>query len=74
MYIPGTLNTRADDLSRDRLSSLFLKAQGMDPEPTKIPPLLPTLLLGMGDWTSPLWTKQFVSTVTGFSGQHSQDV
>ena len=65
VHIPGTLNTRADDLSRDRLSSFFLKAPEMESEPTAIPPLLPTLLLGMGDWTSPLWTKQFVSTVTG---------
>jgi len=37
----------------------------MEPEPAALLPQLPALLLGMGDWTSPLWMRQFASAVTG---------
>ena len=65
VHIPGMSNSWADDLSRDRLSSFLSKAPEMEPEPAALPSQLPELLLGMGDWTSPLWTRQFASTVTG---------
>ena len=38
VHIPGTLNTRADDLSHDRLCSFFSKAPEMDPKLTAVPP------------------------------------
>ena len=46
-------------------ASLPFKPPEMEPEPATLPPQLPALLLGMGDWTSPVWTRQFASAVTG---------
>ena len=64
-HIPGEINTLADDLSRNRRSSFHSKAPHMDTEPTPVPPQLPELLAGPGDWTSQHWTKQFAFIVTG---------
>ena len=59
-HLPGRENTLADDLSRNRRSP---KARAPDATPTPLKPALPDLLLGHADWTSPLWTKRFASTV-----------
>ena len=63
VYLPGVLNTLADDLSRDRRSSFLSKAPGMDKVPSPAPPGLPELLLGVGDWTSPSWIATFNSSL-----------
>ena len=64
-YIPGALNSLADDLSRNSLSSFLRKALQVDGTPTPIPPQLPELLLDHHDWTSPHWTERFSSIFTG---------
>ena len=61
-HIPGRDNGLADDLSRNRLPSFLAKAPQMDPLPSPFPPLIPLLLLDLSDWTSPAWTRQFVTT------------
>ena len=45
VHISCTLNTWADNLARDHLSSFFSKAPKMESELTPVPPLVPTLLL-----------------------------
>ena len=55
-YLPGVVNTLADDLSRNRSSSFLRKAPQMRREPSQVPPQLPRLLLKGVDWTSPHWT------------------
>ena len=64
-YLPGSMNTLADDLSRNRLSQFLSKAQSPELEPAGIPLELPELLLEFKGWTSPLWTKRFASIVIG---------
>ena len=54
VYLPGKVNTLADDLSRNRSSSFLCKAPQMRREPSRVPPQLPLLLFGGIDWTSPL--------------------
>ena len=61
VYLPGSQNVLADDLSRNRRSSFLQKAPGMSREPAPIPPNWPELLLGVGDWTSPAWTTRFTT-------------
>ena len=65
VYLPGKVNTLADDLSRNRSSSFLCKAPQMRREPSRVPPQLPRLLFGGIDWTSPLWTATFTSMCTG---------
>ena len=64
-YLPGVVNTLADDLSRNRSSSFLRKAPQMRREPSQVPPQLPRLLLERVDWTSPHWTATFTSLLTG---------
>ena len=64
VHIPGVLNDRADDLSRNRLPSFFSKVQAADRLPAHIPPPLMRLLESPAlDWTSPLWMQQFAACV-----------
>ena len=64
-HVPGIHNGLADDLSRNRLSSFFLKVPQACKEPTAVPPQLPHVLLDPSlDWTSPSWTQWFNSTVS----------
>ena len=65
VHLPGEENSLADDLSRNRRSLFLSKARSPDPLPTELRPALPRLLLGRADWTSPRWTEQFASIVTG---------
>ena len=63
-YLPGRTNTLADDLSRNRLSNFFSKAESPEPTPTLLQPALPGLLLDHEGWTSQHWTRRFSFTVT----------
>lgn len=64
-HIPGPANTLADDLSCDRCSSFLSKApMGMEANPTLVPQQLPALLWERSNWTSPSWTRRFISCVT----------
>ena len=64
IHIPGFLNDRADDLSRNRLSFFLSKVQGAVKDPTPIPPQLLGLLSSPTmDWTSAAWTQQFAACV-----------
>ena len=63
-HLPGALNERADDLSRNRLSSFHDKMPEAAPYPSPIPPSLLQWLLDPGlSWTSPVWIQQFSSFV-----------
>ena len=63
VHIAGVANDRADDLSRDKLSSFLLKVPKADRLPTPLPPSLLELLLDThGTWISPDWTRRFVTT------------
>ena len=64
VYLPGAVNTLADDLSRNRRSSFLQKAPEMQREPVLIPPRIPELLLQGADWTSPRWRETFISSCT----------
>lgn len=64
VYLPGAVNTLADDLSRNRRSSFLQKAPEMQWEPVLIPPQIPELLLQGADWTSPRWRETFISSCT----------
>ncbi len=60
--VPDSLNTLADHLFRNLLSSFLLKAPSMDPKVTPIPPEAITLLLDSKlDWHSETWTSLFSS-------------
>ncbi len=64
-HVPGSLNTLADHLSRNLLSSFLLKAPSMDPKATPIPPEVITLLLDSKlDWLSETWTSLFSSILS----------
>lgn len=64
VHIPGTHNTLADDLSRNRLHSYREKMGGRVSQPTIIPDFLMQWLLDpQADWTSPAWMGQFASIV-----------
>lgn len=57
-YIPGSINTAADALSRDNQSSFFSQVPSAKREPTVIPEcLLQALVHGQPDWTSLSWTQ-----------------
>ena len=60
--IPFQCYTRVDDLFRH---CLFLKGPRDGSRADSNSSTAANTVLGMGDWTSQLWTKQFVSTVTG---------
>ena len=63
-HIAGVANDLADDLSRNRLFSFLLKAPEAEQLPTPVPPAMLELLLDTGGtWTSPNWTRRFVSCV-----------
>ena len=63
-HIPGPQNDIADDLSRDRLSSFFLKVPHAHPYPSSIPlPLLRVLMDPRMDWKSEAWTARFKDIV-----------
>ena len=59
-HLPGRENGLADDLSRNHLSFLS-KVPSAEPAPAPIPP---ELLLDQDGWTSPAWTKLFVTIVS----------
>ena len=64
-HIPGVLNDRADDLSRNRADLFLSKVPEANPLPTSIPPVLLDLLLDpTADWTSPHWMQRFESCLT----------
>ena len=64
VHISGVLNDRADDLSRNRLSSFFSKVLGADRFSTPIPASLLHLLESSTlDWTSQAWRQQFTAYV-----------
>ena len=63
-HIPGVENDRADDLSRNNLSSILSKVLDAQKIPTPLPqPLLELLLDTTAIWTSPCWTRRFTSIV-----------
>lgn len=63
-HLPGVLNERADDLSRNRLPAFRDKMPEAAPYPSPIPPsLLQWLLHPDLSWTSPAWIQQFASFV-----------
>ena len=64
-YLPGHLNTLADDLSRNRQDSFLSKARNMEAEPSRTHRDLPVLLLEGKGWTSPAWTTQFSAILRG---------
>ena len=64
-HIPGALNSKADALSRDKLS-LFCS---IFPQASLVPSSIPLLLLDPAsdssqDWTSPCWRETFCSLLT----------
>ena len=63
-HLPGRENMLADDLSRNRLSAFLSKAQSPDAQSAVLPLELVDLLLDQTGWTSPRWTKCFVTIVT----------
>lgn len=55
-HIPGKLNTAADHLSRDGLSSFLQLISGAKPHPSPLPQeLVGVLVLHQPDWTSKNW-------------------
>ncbi len=61
-HIAGDLNSSADALSRNYLPLFFSLNPHAHPQPTVIPTALQELLLDRSlRWTSPRWTKLFVS-------------
>ena len=63
-HVEGTSNDKADDLSRDKLSSFLSKVPEADKSPTVLPSQLPRLLLSLDpDWISPSWERQFIATL-----------
>ena len=55
-HIPGKLNTAADHLSRDGLSSFLQLVPGAKPHPSPLPQeLVEALVLQQPDWTSKNW-------------------
>lgn len=64
-YLPGPLNDRADDLSRNHLFSFLSKVPQADKHPTLLHrPLLQLLDAPQQDlWTSPHWIQLFKSCV-----------
>ena len=63
-HLPDRENGVANDLSRNHLSSFLSKVPSAEPAPAPIPPELPELLLDQDGWTSPAWTKCFVTIVS----------
>ena len=64
-HIPGTQNSLADDLSRDKLSS-FLQARDqvtLSRQSKPPQPLLDMLINHKPDWTSPAWRGMFRDTL-----------
>ena len=59
-YISTGDNYIADDLSRNKMASFRSEQPQANPEPTPIPPSLPTLLFDpLMDWVDPAWTSLF---------------
>ena len=62
VHVPGILNTLADDLSRDRVSSFLLQAPNMPTHPAPLPLMATDLLLDPAmDWSSSTWIRLFAS-------------
>ena len=64
-HLPGKKNTLADDLSRNRVSHFLSQAHNPESSPTLLRPEWPGVLQERPGWTSPRWTEQFASIVTG---------
>ena len=63
-YIDTHTNHIADDISRNNLSSFFLKVPRAYPSPSPIPRELPHLLLNQqASWISPHWRQLFINTL-----------
>lgn len=56
-HIAGVDNDRADDMSRNRLSSFRSKVPEADDDPTVIPPWLQQLGWVPGEWTNKTWVR-----------------
>ena len=62
-HIPGIHNELADHLSRNRASVFLQRAPpAMAPSPRQVRQDLRTLVLGLLDWTSAAWRRQFRDT------------
>ena len=62
-HLPGSSNTLADALSRNKLPLFFSNFPQACPLPSHIPPALTDLLvLSKPDWTSPSWSSMFNAT------------
>ena len=60
IHIPGACNTLADDISRNRTSSLSSQVPSIHACPTVVPPALWSLLVvETPDWTSSRWRALF---------------
>ena len=64
-HIAGSLNTRADDLSRNKLMSFLRVADQATVHGQSVPPqpLLDMLINNKPDWTSPVWRDLFRYTL-----------
>ncbi|KAL5477312.1 hypothetical protein EMCRGX_G024096 [Ephydatia muelleri] len=56
-HVEGVANDKADDLSRNRLSSFLSKVSEADDRPTQIPPWLEQLGAVTGEWTNKTWNR-----------------
>ena len=56
-HVEGVANDKADDLSRNRLSSFLSKVSEADDRPTQIPPWLEQLGAVTGEWTNKTWVR-----------------
>ena len=56
-HVEGVANDKADDLSRNRLSSFLSKVPEADNRPTQIPPWLEQLGTVTGEWTNKTWVR-----------------
>ena len=65
VHIMGAVNTTADYLSRNNMSSFFSLNPQASPLPTPLPPsLLQIVSVNSPDWTSPHFRRLFKATIT----------
>eukprot|EP00731_Ephydatia_muelleri_P012479 Em0006g1373a len=57
-HVEGVANDKADDLSRNRLSSFLSKVSEAVDRPTQIPPWLEQLGAVTGEWTNKTWLRR----------------